>query len=154
MRVAILILGIIGSLLAISFAACAGAAAGVMSGAGAIAEEAAKEANQANDETKITQIDQEELKENIQDLNEAKGVFGNLAVSAGAQELLGLIGCVMEFIALGKGNKATEGAILLLLAVMASLWAGELPSIGLSNLLQLAAGIMAIIAAPKLAEAA
>ena len=60
----------------------------------------------------------------------------------------------MAFIALGKGNKATEVAIHLLLAVVASLWEGEFPSIGLSNLLQLAAGIMAIIAAPKLAEAA
>ena len=43
MRVAILVLGIIGSLLAISLVACAGAAAGIVGVSGALAEEAAAE---------------------------------------------------------------------------------------------------------------
>ena len=74
---------------------------------------------------------------------------------AGAQGILGLIGPIMAFIALGKGNKATIGGVLLLGAGVISLWAGiEFPSIGISNILQLVAGILAFIAAPTVAAAA
>ena len=73
---------------------------------------------------------------------------------AGAQGILGLIGCIMAFIALGKGDKATIGGVLILAAVVISLWAGSFPSIGISNILQLVAGILAFIAAPTVAAAA
>ena len=73
---------------------------------------------------------------------------------AGAQGILGLIGTIMAFIALGKGNKATIGGVLILVAVVVSLWAGNFPSIGLSNVLHLIAGILAFVAAPAAAAAA
>ena len=79
---------------------------------------------------------------------------GNVAMLAGAQGILGLIGSIMAFIALGKGNKATIGGVLILVAVVVSLWAGNFPSIGLSNVLQLIAGILAFVAAPAAAAAA
>ncbi len=44
MRVAILVLGIIGSVMAISFAACAGTVAGAMGGMSDFAEEVAEQA--------------------------------------------------------------------------------------------------------------
>jgi len=73
---------------------------------------------------------------------------------AGAQGILGLIGTIMAFIALGKGNKATIGGVLILGAVVISLWAGNFPSIGPSNVLQLVAGVLAFVAAPTVAAAA
>ena len=152
MRVTILVLGIIGSLLAISFAACAGAAAGIMGGTGALAEEAVAEIAKEND-TEITENDQAEFDEGMQALDDATGVVGNVALAAGAQGILGLIGCIVAFVALGKGNKAIIGGALLLLAVVASLWAGDFPSIGVSNILHLIAAIMAFVAVPNLAAA-
>jgi hypothetical protein len=68
---------------------------------------------------------------------------------ASAQAILGLIGSIMAFIALGKGNKATIGGVLILMAVVISLWAGNFPSYGPSNLLHLIACIMAFVAAPE-----
>ena len=152
MRVAILVLGIIGSLLAISLAACAGAAAGIMGDTGALAEEAVAEIAKEND-TEITETDQAEFDEGMQALGDATGVVGNVALAAGAQGILGLIGCIVAFVALGKGNKAIIGGALLLLAVVASLWAGDFPSIGVSNILHLIAAIMAFVAVPNLAAA-
>ena len=152
MRVAILVLGIIGSLLAISLAACAGAAAGIMGGTGALAEEAAAEIAKENG-TELTETDQAEFDEGMQKLDDATGVVGNVALAAGAQGTLGLIGCIIAFVALGKGNKAIVGGVVLALAVIASLWAGDFPSIGVSNVLHLIAAIMAFVAVPKLAAA-
>ncbi len=73
---------------------------------------------------------------------------------AGAQGILGLIGSIVAFIALGKGNKATIGGVLILVAVVVSLWAGNFPSIGLSNVLHLIAGILAFVAVPAVTAAA
>ena len=154
MRVAILILGIIGSLLAIAFGACAGACAGALGGGGeglsTLLQEAAKESGE-----EMSEEDKAQLAEMQQGANEAASAVGNVAMLAGAQGILGLIGSIMAFIALGKGNKATIGGVLLLGAVVISLWAGiEFPSIGISNILQLIAGILAFVAAPTVAAAA
>ena len=82
------------------------------------------------------------------------GSVANSAMLAGAQGVLGLIGCIIAFIALGKGNKAVVGGILLTLAVVASLWALEFSGVGISTILHLIAAIMAFVAAPKvMAEA-
>ena len=51
-------------------------------------------------------------------------------------------------------DRATIGGVLLLVAVVISLWAGEFPSIGISNILHLLAGIFAFVAAPTVAAAA
>ena len=102
----------------------------------------------------LTDEDKAELQEGLAGADEAAAVAGNLAVFAGAQGILGLIGTIMAFIALGKGNKATIGGVLILGAVVISLWAGNFPSIGISNILQLVAGILAFIAAPTVAAAA
>ena len=116
MRVPMLVLGIIGSMLAILF----GAIAGLLSAA----------ALDAGDEVASAVV--------------------NMAMISGAQGIIGLIGSVMAFIALGKGNKATIGGVLLLVAVVISLWSGfEFPSIGFSNALQLFAGILAFIEGAK-----
>ncbi len=120
---------------------------------GALAEEAAAEIAKENG-TELTETDQAEFDEGIQKLDEATGFVGNVALAAGAQGILGLIGCIIAFVALGKGNKAIVGGVVLALAVIASLWAGDFPSIGASNVLHLIAAIMAFIAAPKvMAEA-
>ena len=103
----------------------------------------------------MSEEDKAQLAEMQQGANEAASAVGNVAMLAGAQGILGLIGSIMAFIALGKGNKATIGGVLLLGAVVISLWAGiEFPSIGISNILQLIAGILAFVAAPTVAAAA
>jgi len=159
MRVAIIVLGIIGSVMALAFGACAGACAGALGseGLGAVmqqaAEQAAKESGEEISEEDKAQL--AELQEGLADAGEAASGLGNVAMLAGAQGILGLIGSIMAFIALGKGNKATIGGVLLLGAVVISLWAGiEFPSIGISNILQLVTGILAFIAAPTVAAAA
>jgi len=139
MRIALLILGIIGSLLAIAFGACAGACAGALGGGGeglsAIMQEAAEQAAKESGE-EMSEEDKAQLAEVQDGLSEMGGLaseVGNIALFAGIQGVLGLIGSIMAFIALGKGNKATIGGVLLLVAVVISLWAGEFPSIGISN---------------------
>ena len=57
----------------------------------------------------------------MQKLDEATGFVGNVALAAGIV-ILGLIGCIIAFVALGKGNKAIVGGVVLALAVIASLW--------------------------------
>ena len=159
MKVAILVLGLIGSIMALALGACAGACAGVMGGMGEAIEQGVTEAAEQSEEGGLTEEQKAELQEGLSELDagadEAAAVAGNVAMFAGAQGILGLIGCIMAFIALGKGNKATIGGVLLLGAVVISLWAGiEFPSIGISNILQLVAGILAFIAAPTVAAAA
>lgn len=154
MRVALLILGIIGSLLAITFGACAGACAGALGGIGEAVEQGVTEVAEQSEEGGLTEEQKAELQEGFAGADEAASTMGNVAMFAGAQGILGLIGCIMAFIALGKGNKATIGGVLILAAVVISLWAGSFPSIGISNILQLVAGILAFIAAPTVAAAA
>ena len=158
MRVAILVLGLIGSIMALALGACAGACAGVVGGMGEAIEQGVTEAAEESGEG-LTEEQKAELQENLSEFDagadEAASAVGNVAMLAGAQGILGLIGTIMAFIALGKGNKATIGGVLLLGAVVISLWAGiEFPSIGISNILQLVAGILAFIAAPTVAAAA
>ena len=157
MKVAILVLGLIGSIMALALGACAGACAGVMGGVGEAIEQGVTEAAEESGEG-LTEEQKAELQEGLSELDagadEAAAVAGNLAMFAGAQGILGLIGTIMAFIALGKGNKATIGGVLILGAVVISLWAGNFPSIGPSNILQLVAGILAFIAAPTVAAAA
>jgi hypothetical protein len=155
MKVAILVLGLIGSIMALALGACAG----VMGGMGEAIEQGVTEAAEQSEEGGLTEEQKAELQEGLSELDagadEAASAIGNVAMFAGAQGILGLIGCIMAFIALGKGNKATIGGVLLLGAVVISLWAGiEFPSIGISNILQLVAGILAFIAAPTVAAAA
>ena len=158
MKVAILVLGLIGSIMALALGACAGACAGVMGGMGEAIEQGVTEAAEESEEGGLTEEQKAELQEGLSELDagadEAVAVAGNLAMFAGAQGILGLIGTIMAFIALGKGNKATIGGVLILGAVVISLWAGNFPSIGISNILQLVAGILAFIAAPTVAAAA
>ena len=154
MKVAILVLGLIGSIMALALGACAG----VMGGMGEAIEQGVTEAAEESGEGGLTEEQKAELQEGLSELDagadEAAAVAGNLAMFAGAQGILGLIGTIMAFIALGKGNKATIGGVLILGAVVISLWAGNFPSIGISNILQLVAGILAFIAAPTVAAAA
>ena len=154
MRVAILVLGLIGSIMALALGACAGACAGVMGGVGEAIEQGVTEAAEQSEEGGLTEEQKAELQEGLAGADDAAVVAGNLAMFAGAQGILGLIGTIMAFIALGKGNKATIGGVLILGAVVISLWAGNFPSIGPSNVLQLVAGILAFIAAPTVAAAA
>ncbi len=153
MRVAILVLGLIGSIMALALGACAGACAGVVGGMGEAIEQGVTEAAEESGEG-LTEEQKAELQEGFAGADEAASTMGNVAMFAGAQGILGLIGCIMAFIALGKGNKATIGGVLILAAVVISLWAGSFPSIGISNILQLVAGILAFIAAPTVAAAA
>jgi hypothetical protein len=153
MKVAILVLGLIGSIMALALGACAVACAGVIGGVGEAIEQGVTEAAEESGEG-LTEEQKAELQEGLAGADEAAVVAGNLAVFAGAQGILGLIGTIMAFIALGKGNKATIGGVLILGAVVISLWAGNFPSIGPSNILQLVAGILAFIAAPTVAAAA
>lgn len=159
MRVAILVLGIIGSVMALAFGACAGACAGAIGGMGDAIEQGVTEATEESGE-EMSDEDKSalaELQEGIAEFDagadEAASAVGNVAMLAGAQGILGLIGTIMAFIALGKGNKATIGGVLILVAVVVSLWAGNFPSIGLSNVLHLIAGILAFVAAPAAAAA-
>ncbi len=153
MRVAILVLGLIGSIMALALGACAGACAGVVGGMGEAIEQGVTEAAEESGEG-LTEEQKAELQEGFAGADEAASTMGNVAMFAGAQGILGLIGCIMAFIALGKGDKATIGGVLILAAVVISLWAGSFPSIGISNILQLVAGILAFIAAPTVAAAA
>ena len=158
MKVAILVLGLIGSIMALALGACAGACAGVMGGMGEAIEQGVTEAAEESGEGGLTEEQKAELQEGLSELDagadEAASAIGNVAMFAGAQGILGLIGTIMAFIALGKGNKATIGGVLILGAVVISLWAGNFPSIGISNILQLVAGILAFVAAPTVAAAA
>ena len=154
MRVAILVLGLIGSIMALALGACAGACAGVVGGMGEAIEQGVTEAAEQSEEGGLTEEQKAELQEGLAGADEAASTIGNVAMFAGAQGILGLIGCIMAFIALGKGDKATIGGVLILAAVVISLWAGSFPSIGISNILQLVAGILAFIAAPTVAAAA
>tara|TARA_B100001013_G_scaffold27375_1_gene15040 strand:- start:424 stop:849 length:426 start_codon:yes stop_codon:yes gene_type:complete len=139
--------------MALALGACAGACAGVVGGMGEAIEQGVTEAAEESGEG-LTEEQKAELQEGFAGADEAASTMGNVAMFAGAQGILGLIGCIMAFIALGKGNKATIGGVLILAAVVISLWAGSFPSIGISNILQLVAGILAFIAAPTVAAAA
>jgi hypothetical protein len=124
-----------------------------MGGVGEAIEQGVTEAAEESGEG-LTEEQKAELQEGLAGADDAAVVAGNLAMFAGAQGILGLIGTIMAFIALGKGNKATIGGVLILVAVVVSLWAGNFPSIGLSNVLHLIAGILAFVAAPAAAAAA
>ncbi|MEC7811471.1 MAG: hypothetical protein VX598_01585 [Verrucomicrobiota bacterium] len=139
--------------MALALGACAGACAGVVGGMGEAIEQGVTEAAEESGEG-LTEEQKAELQEGFAGADEAASTMGNVAMFAGAQGILGLIGCIMAFIALGKGDKATIGGVLILAAVVISLWAGSFPSIGISNILQLVAGILAFIAAPTVAAAA
>ncbi|MBT3614863.1 MAG: hypothetical protein HN707_03440 [Verrucomicrobia bacterium] len=120
-----------------------------------VTETAEESGEELSDENKAALAElQEGLAEFDAGADEAASEIGNVAMFASAQGILGLIGSIMAFIALGKGNKATIGGVLILVAVVVSLWAGIFPSIGLSNVLHLIAGILAFVAAPAAAAAA
>ncbi|MEO1863338.1 MAG: hypothetical protein ABGY13_09665 [Verrucomicrobiia bacterium] len=158
MRVAILVLGIIGSVMALAFGACAGACAGALGGMGEAIEQGVTEVAEQSEEGGLTEEQKAELQEGLAEFDagadEVAAAAGNVAMFASAQGILGLIGSIMAFIALGKGNKATIGGVLILVAVVVSLWAGNFPSIGLSNVLHLIAGILAFVAVPAVTAAA
>ena len=154
MRVAILVLGLIGSIMALALGACAGACAGVVGGMGEAIEQGVTEAAEESGEG-LTEEQKAELQEGLAEFDagadEVAAAAGNVAMFASAQGILGLIGSIMAFIALGKGNKATIGGVLILVAVVISLWAGSFPSYGPSSLLHLIACIMAFVTAPAAA---
>jgi len=144
MRVAILVLGIIGSVIAFSIAACVGACAGSMASCG----QAIEESSVGLIEEDGTEITEEEAAENMSDFNEATTAVGSIALSVGFQGVLGLAGCIMAFISLGKGSRSIVGGVLLMLAVIVSIWALiTIPTVtGLSTGIHFIAAILALIA--------
>ena len=146
MRVAILELGILGSLVAFSVAGCVGACAGFMGGCG-VTMEAMGEHSIGTIQDDGTELTEAEVIETVNEIEEATMWVGGVAVSAGIQGLLGLIGCIAAFVSLGKGSKSFVGAILLSIAVFVSILAViTFPPSILATLLHLVAAILAIVA--------
>ena len=146
MRIAILVLGILGSLMAFSIAGCVGVCAGCMGGCG-VTMEAVGEHSVGMIEEDGTELTEAEVAETVNDIEGATMLVGSVALSVGIQGLLGLIGCIMTFVSLGKGSKSVVGGVLLFIAVIVSVWAIiAFPPSGLATVLHLIAAIMAIIA--------
>lgn len=146
MRIAILVLGILGSLMAFSIAGCVGVCAGCMGGCG-VTMEAVGEHSVGMIEEDGTELTEAEVAETVNDIEGATMLVGSVALSVGIQGLLGLIGCIMAFVSLGKGSKSVVGGVLLFIAVIVSVWAIiAFPPSGLATVLHLIAAIMAIIA--------
>jgi len=143
--------------MALALGACAGACAGAIGGMGEAIEQGVTENVEESGE-ELTDDQKAEIHEGLAKFDagvgEASSSIGNVAMFAIIQGILGLIGSIMAFAALGKGDKATIGGVLILVAVVASLWAGIFPSIGISNALHLIAGILAFVAVPAVTAAA
>ena len=139
MRVAILIVAILGSLLAFGTAGCAILCAGAASGLSEMAAEGGGEG--------------------AAELGSAAGSAMMAAVGSGLQGILGLVGGIMAFSALGKGGVAKTGGILLLVGVLLAIIMGAVAGgdvvgsiIGIVIMggeLHLLGGILALVAKPK-----
>ncbi len=127
MRTAILVLAIIGSVLAFAVGACTGAC---FSGIG----DAAKELGNASAASEA---------------NEAGAGFLLVAM---LQAILGIMGGIMSFGALGSGKKAKKGGIVILVAAATSIT--NTMVFFTAGLLHAIAGILALIAKPDGAEPA
>ena len=146
MRVAILVLGILGSLMAFSIAGCVGVCAGCMGGCG-VTMDAMGTHSIGMIEEDGTELTEAEVAETVNDIEGATMLVGSVALTLGIQGLLGLIGCIMAFVSLGNGSKSVVGGVLLFIAVIVSVWAIiAFPPSGLATVLHLIAAIMAVIA--------
>ena len=146
MRVAILVLGILGSLMAFSIAGCVGVCAGCMGGCG-VTMDAMGTHFIGMIEEDGTELTEAEVAETVNDIEGATMLVGSVALTLGIQGLLGLIGCIMAFVSLGNGSKSVVGGVLLFIAVIVSVWAIiAFPPSGLATVLHLIAAIMAVIA--------
>ena len=146
MRVAILVFGILGSLMAFSIAGCVGVCAGCMGGCG-VTMDAMGTHSIGMIEEDGTELTEAEVAETVNDIEGATMLVGSVALTLGIQGLLGLIGCIMAFVSLGNGSKSVVGGVLLFIAVIVSVWAIiAFPPSGLATVLHLIAAIMAVIA--------
>ena len=146
MKVAILVLGILGSLMAFSIAGCVGVCAGCMGGCG-VTMDAMGTHSIGMIEEDGTELTEAEVAETVNDIEGATMLVGSVALTLGIQGLLGLIGCIMAFVSLGNGSKSVVGGVLLFIAVIVSVWAIiAFPPSGLATVLHLIAAIMAVIA--------
>lgn len=146
MTVAILVLGILGSLMAFSIAGCVGVCAGCMGGCG-VTMDAMGTHSIGMIEEDGTELTEAEVAETVNDIEGATMLVGSVALTLGIQGLLGLIGCIMAFVSLGNGSKSVVGGVLLFIAVIVSVWAIiAFPPSGLATVLHLIAAIMAVIA--------
>ena len=146
MRVAILVLGILGSLMAFSIAGCVGVCAGCMGGCG-VTMDAMGTHSIGMIEEDGTELTEAEVAETVNDIEGATMLVGSVALTLGIQGLLGLIGCIMAFVSLGNGSKSVVGGVLLFIAVIVSVWAIiAFPPSGLATVLHLIAAIKAVIA--------
>ena len=141
MRVAILIVAILGSLLAFGTAGCAILCASAASGLSEMAAESGGGGEAASE------------------LGSAAGSAMMAAVGSGLQGILGLVGGIMAFSALGNGGVAKTGGILLLVGVLLAIIMGAVAGgdvvgsiIGIVIMggeLHLLGGILALVAKPK-----
>lgn len=146
MTVAILVLGILGSLMAFSIAGCVGVCAGCMGGCG-VTMDAMGTHSIGMIEEDGTELTEAEVAETVNDIEGATMLVGSVALTLGIQGLLGLLGCIMAFVSLGNGSKSIVGGVLLFIAVIVSVWAIiAFPPSGLATVLHLIAAIMAVIA--------
>ncbi|MDP7010903.1 MAG: hypothetical protein QF685_05945 [Verrucomicrobiota bacterium] len=145
MRVAILIVGILGSLIAFGTAGCALLCAASASGLSDLAAEAAAETGGSD--------------EGVSELSSAAGSAMMGAIGSGLQGLLGLIGAIMAFSKLGKGSDAKMGGGMIfagvLIAIIMGIAAGG-DAIGvvigiviMGGELHLLAALLAFVAKPK-----
>jgi hypothetical protein len=121
MRIAILILGILGSFVALGVGACSGACAAGLGGAAGNASEGQQLGN-------------------------------NLVMWALLQFVLGLVGAILAFRALGRQERAKKGAIVLAVATAFSVT--NTFSFLTAGLLHVIAAILAFVAKPTTAVAA
>ena len=111
MRIAILILAILGSLIAFGGAACATACASCFAAADEGMSDLQKQIEKQN--TKLNQKQKAEMANATNDLSEATTSFALTAVSYGLMGIMGLVGGILGFIKLGKGEPATIGGGLM-----------------------------------------
>ena len=145
MRVAILIVAILGSLLAFGTAACATLCAASASG---LSELAADFETETGGDSEASS-----------GLGDAASSAMMAAVGSGLQGILGLIGGIMAFSALGKGGVAKTGGIMLLAGVLIAIIMGIVAGgdavgsiIGIVIMggeLHLLGAILALVAKPK-----
>jgi len=166
MRIAVLVLGIIGSLTALAYSCGAAACAGVLGGMGEAYEQGGndvvKEIIQGVSEVveeseKRTEDEKGEMQQDLEELNtDVNGTDSTISEQARARAksallalasgILGLVGSIMTFITLGNGNKAIFGASLITAAVILSI----LYDNGFPNILFLIAGVLAFLAKPEI----
>jgi hypothetical protein len=144
MRVAILIVAILGSLLAFGSAACATICAASASGLEGMAAEMESELGG---------------EQGSEELGSAASSAMLTAVGFGLQGILGLVGGIMAFSALGKGGVAKTGGIILLAGVVIAMIMGAVAGgdvvgviigiIIMGGELHLLGAILALVAKPK-----